>query len=109
MLNANEIWCLLISHGKLERDRGTEKLQEICKSFDTNDLQCFKISDKSCSASLNCKNEEILADISTIPATQMCLCKIVLCKIEPETKGRFALQKRQKKDLADNRTSEYFT
>ena len=63
MLNANEIWCLLISHGKLERDRGTEKLQEICKSFDTNDLQCFSISDKSCSASLNCKNEEILADI----------------------------------------------
>ena len=37
------------------------------------------------------------------------LCNIVLCKIEPETKGRFALQKRQKKDLADNRTSEYFT
>ena len=36
MANASEIWCLLTSHGKLERDRGVEILKEICNSYNIN-------------------------------------------------------------------------
>ena len=47
MPNVNEIWCLLTSHGKLERDRGVEILKEICNSFNTDKTDVVNISEQS--------------------------------------------------------------
>ena len=48
MANASEIWCLLTSHGKLERDRGVDLLKEICNSYnakpDTTIKSCILTS-----------------------------------------------------------------
>ena len=59
MLSSNEIWCLLTSHGKLDRDRGVEKLQQICDSYHSNTPErkedTKQVSEAQC--------DEVLSDI----------------------------------------------
>ena len=57
MSNADEIWCLLTSHGKLDRDRGAEKLTDLCNSLNV----CTEPHDIS--SEFKSSNENDLSDI----------------------------------------------
>ena len=62
MSNSNEIWELLTCHGKLDRDRGIEKLRQICDSFTSvpengNNLK------ELCDSHNKAEYDEILSDI----------------------------------------------
>ena len=58
MLTCSEIWNLLTSHGKLDRDKGVEKLQEMCLTCNSENISNNKFDDNLRRADGDCISKE---------------------------------------------------
>ena len=58
MLTSSEIWILLTSHGKLDRDKGVEKLREMCLMCNSENISENKFDNKLTCPDGDCISKE---------------------------------------------------